>query len=85
MTLPKKKKSDAERTDEAIAEMDRYCLAHPRSPSATRRPRIVVRGNNCVVLLGSTLQDGIVGIGGTAEAALHAFDLQYGASLKAVG
>ena len=42
----------------------------------------MIRGRSCVALLGSTLQDGIVGIGGTIEAALRAFDVQYSNSVK---
>ena len=77
-----RKENDTERSQQAVAEMERYCADHPRSPSATRRPKIMIRGRNCVALLGSTLQDGIVGIGSTIEAALRAFDLQYLNSLK---
>ena len=69
-------------SQEALAEMERYCEEHPLSPSAVRRPRIMVRGRNCVALLGSTLEDGIAGIGSSVRAALRAFDVQYSNSLK---
>ena len=69
-------------TRNAIAAMQRYCEEHPRSPTAIRRPRIMVRGRNCVALLGSTLEDGIAGIGSSVQAALRAFDLQYSNSMK---
>ena len=69
-------------TQNALAEMQRYCEKHPRSPTAIRRPRIMIRGRNCVALLGSTLEDGIAGIGSSVNAALQAFDLQYSNSLK---
>ncbi len=71
-----------EQTQQALAEMERYCEEHPRSPTAVRRPRVIMRGRNCVALLGSTLEDGIAGIGSTVRAALHAFDVQYSNSLK---
>ena len=71
-----------EETQQALAEMERYCQEHPRSPTAVRRPRVIVRGRNCVALLGSTLEDGIAGIGSTVRAALRAFDVQYANSLK---
>ena len=71
-----------QQTQDALAEMERYCEEHPRSPTATRRPRIMVRGRNCVALLGSTLEDGIAGIGSSVRAALRAFDVQYSNSLK---
>ena len=74
--------NDTEKTEEALAEMERYCREHPRSPSAVRRPRIMIRGRNCVALLGSTLEDGIAGIGSSVRAALRAFDVQYSNSLK---
>ena len=74
--------AEAEATAAAMAEMERYCKEHPRSPAAIRRPRIILRGRNCVALLGSTLEDGIAGIGSSVPSALHAFDLQYLNSLK---
>jgi len=62
---------------EAFAAFEDYCEANPRSPSAVRRPVLTLRGPSWVVLLGSSLEDGIVGFGGTVAAALRAFDLQY--------
>lgn len=79
--LPFRPKETAE-SAEAMAEMERYCEEHPRSPSAVRRPRVMIRGRNCVALLGSTLEDGIAGIGTSVAAALRAFDLQYLNSIK---
>jgi hypothetical protein len=66
-----------------MAEFKRYCGDHPRSPAAVRRPKLMIRGSCCVALLGSTLQDGIAGIGGTAQAALRAFDSEYRNSRRA--
>jgi hypothetical protein len=66
----------------ALAEMERYCEEHPRSPSASRRPKLMMRGKTWVALLGYTLQDGVAGIGGSVAAALRAFDVQYLNSLK---
>ena len=66
----------------ALLEMERYCEEHPRSPTAARRPKLLQRGRSWVALLGTTLQDGIAGIGGTVVAALQAFDVQYSNSLK---
>jgi hypothetical protein len=57
--------------------MERYCILHPRSPSAVRRPHLSRRRGTFVVLLGHSLENGIVGIGNTVENALRAFDLQY--------
>jgi hypothetical protein len=71
-----------EQTQQALAEMERYCKEHPRSPSAVRRPRIMHRGRSFVALLGSTLEDGIAGIGSSVRAALRSFDVQYSNSLK---
>ena len=64
------------------AEVKRYCDEHPRSASAVRRPRVMVRGRSFIALLGSTLEDGIAGIGSSVSAALRAFDVQYSNSLK---
>ena len=68
----------------AIQEMERYCLAHPNSPSATRHPRLSIRGQTFVALLGPSIEEGIAGFGDTIQAALRAFDLQYSRSLTPV-
>jgi hypothetical protein len=66
----------------AIEEIQSYCLAHPGSPAAVRRPRVSMRGDLCVALLGPTVEKGVVGIGPTVEAALRAFDAQYFSLLR---
>jgi hypothetical protein len=71
-----------DQTSLAINRMDAYYANHPRSPSALRRPRLLRRGQLWIALLGSTIEEGTVGIGPSVEAALRAFDSQY---LAAVG
>jgi len=66
----------------AIEQMELYCAARPGSPSAVRRPRLFVRGELWIALLGPSVQEGIVGIGPTVTAALRAFDSQYLAGLR---
>jgi hypothetical protein len=61
----------------AVEQMEHYCLEHPGSPSAVRRPQLFFRGDLWIALLGPTLAEGIVGIGSTVGAALRAFDVQY--------
>jgi len=61
----------------AREELQAYCLAHPRSPSAVRRPQLSSRGDLWIALLGPSVEKGIVGIGPSVEAALRAFDTQY--------
>jgi len=61
----------------AMQEMYTYCQAHPRSPSAVRRPQLSTRGDLWIALLGPNVERGIVGIGPSVEAALRAFDAQY--------
>jgi hypothetical protein len=61
----------------ALQRVEMYCQAHPRSPSAVRKPRVMKRGKLWMALLGSNVRDGIVGLGPTVEAALRAFDAQY--------
>ena len=61
----------------AREEMQSYCLAHPRSPTAVRRPQLSSRGDLWIALLGASVEKGIVGIGPNVEAALRAFDGQY--------
>lgn len=68
---------DKQREEEAASEVESYCKEFPKSPSALRRPRVMLRGHTWIALFGSTLQDGIAGIGGTVRAALRAFDAQY--------
>jgi hypothetical protein len=65
----------------AIEQMDTYCMAHPESPSALRRPKLFVRSDLWIALLGPTIEEGIVGIGPNIAAALRAFDAQYLAGL----
>lgn len=72
--------------DELTAAMERaelYFIAHPRTPSAVRHPKIFKRSGNWIALLGRNLQEGISGIGPTVEAALRAFDAHYLAALRA--
>jgi hypothetical protein len=66
----------------AIERMELYCAAHPGSPSAARRPQLLYRGQLWIALLGPSVEEGIVGIGQTVEAALSAFDAQYLAGLR---
>jgi hypothetical protein len=66
----------------ATEQMEFYCAAHPSSPSAVRRPRLFVRSDLWVALLGPSLEEGIVGIGPTVATALRAFDTQYLAGMR---
>jgi len=66
----------------AIERMELYCAAHPGSPSAARRPQLLYRGQLWIALLGPSVEEGIVGLGQTVEAALRAFDAQYLAGLR---
>jgi hypothetical protein len=65
----------------ATERMELYCARHPESPSAVRRPQLTTRGQLWIALLGSSVEEGIVGIGPTVQAALRAFDAQYMAGL----
>ena len=69
----------------AMQRMERYCAAHPGSPSTARRPRLFLRSRLWIALLGPSVEEGIVGIGPTVEAALRAFDAQYFAGLRPPG
>jgi hypothetical protein len=61
----------------AMERMELYCAANPGSPTTARRPQLLYRGQLWIALLGPTIEEGIVGIGQTVEAALRAFDAQY--------
>jgi hypothetical protein len=64
--------------DQATSKIiELYCRAHPRSPSAVRRPHVIRKGITWIALLGPNLEEGIVGFGATIDAALRAFDKQY--------
>ena len=65
-----------------MERMELYCAAHPGSPSTARRPELLYRGQLWIALLGPNVEEGIVGIGQTVEAALRAFDAQYLAGLR---
>ena len=73
---------DADLTAAALAEMETYCDAPPRSPAAIRRPQIMIRGGTWVALLGGSVENGIAGLGTTVSGALRAFDVQYSNSLR---
>jgi hypothetical protein len=62
--------------------MARYCKEFPKSPAALRRPRIMLRGSSWIALVGSTLQEGVAGIGYSVHSALRAFDAQWADSSK---
>ena len=66
----------------AMEQMELYCRAHPGSPAAVRRPRLFVRGELWIALLGPSVEEGIVGIGSTVTGALRGFDAQYLAGLR---
>jgi hypothetical protein len=66
----------------AMEQMELYCQAHPGSPSAVRRPRLLLRNELWIALLGPSVEEGIIGIGSTVTAALRAFDAQYLAGLR---
>jgi hypothetical protein len=61
----------------AIEQMNTYCTAHPGSPSAMRRPKLFIRNDLWIALLGPSIEEGIIGIGASVAAALRAFDVQY--------
>ena len=69
----------------AFEEMRSYCVAHPGSPAAVRLPVLSIRRGVWMALLGPSVEEGIVGIGSTVEAALRAFDTQYLAALRPPG
>jgi len=65
---------------EKVAVQDRielYYAAHPGGAATVRRPRVTKQSGVWVAILGPNIQQGIVGIGPTVEAALRAFDTQY--------
>ena len=75
------KKARIDRTAEARKEMKKYLAAHPRSPSAARRPQLSIRSGLWIARLGPSVEEGTIGIGPTVKAALRALDTQYLASL----
>jgi hypothetical protein len=76
----KVKYSATEVNAEELAEA--YFAAHPRSPSAVRRPTLSPRSGMWMALSGRNAGDGVVGLGSTVEAALDAFDRRYLSALR---
>ena len=54
--------------------MIKYYAVHPKNPTGTRRPQWSFRNGLWTAFLGSSVTDGIVGIGSTVEEALRSFD-----------
>jgi hypothetical protein len=69
----------------AVETMERYCVAHPDSPVAVRRPKLFFKSGTWIALLGDNIEDGITGFGSSVEAALRAFDLIYRRALQSRG
>jgi hypothetical protein len=61
----------------AVQRFDLYCMSHPGTPAAVRRPRLYFKSNRWVALLGPSIKDGIAGFGATVESALSSFDTEY--------
>jgi hypothetical protein len=61
----------------AMQRFDLYCMSHPGTPAAVRRPQLFLRSNRWIVLLGSSIKEGIAGFGVTVESALSSFDTEY--------
>jgi hypothetical protein len=74
-----------DRTTLAVETMERYCVAHPDSPVAVRRPKLFFKSGTWIALLGDNIEDGIAGFGSSVEGALRAFDLVYRRALPSRG
>ena len=57
--------------------MKLYCDAHRGARPRCVTPKLLVRGDLWIALLGPSFEEGIVGIGPTVAAVLRAFDTQY--------
>ena len=62
--------------------MEFYCAENPESPAAMHRPQLMMREKLWIAQLGSSIQQGTIGIGNSVEAALRAFDTQYPVSMR---
>jgi len=60
-----------------MQRFDLYCMSHPGTPAAVRRPRLFLRSGRWLVLLGPSIKAGIAGFGITVESALASFDTEY--------
>lgn len=77
-----RRRSGMSHVRKATREMEDYCMLHPRTPAAVRRPRISNRRGTWMALLGPSIDDGIAGFGPDISAALDAFDRNYLAALR---
>ncbi len=64
-------------------DLEKYCRAHPLSPSAIKHPRIILDHGRYVALLGPSIRRGVVGFGTSVASALRAFDELYPTFLRA--
>jgi hypothetical protein len=76
------RRSEMSRVHKAAREMEDYCMLHPRTPAAVRRPRISKHRGTWIALLGSSIGDGIAGFGPDISSALEAFNRNYLAALR---
>jgi hypothetical protein len=77
LPLVKHSMASSKRRHETAEQVAIYCGEHPRSPSAVRRPKLILRGQVWIALIGDSVQRGIAGFGPTIPDALRAFDRQY--------
>jgi hypothetical protein len=76
------RRSEMSHFRKAVREMEHYCMMHPRTPAAVRRPRISRHQGTWIASLGPSINDGIAGFGPDVSAALEAFDRNYLAALQ---
>lgn len=76
------RRSEMSHVRKAAREMEEYCMLHPRTPAAVRRPRVSKRGGTWIALLGPSVDDGIAGSGPDISAALEASNRNYLAALR---
>jgi hypothetical protein len=83
--MPGMKMQKMKSTDTALKKMELYCMLHPGSPAAVRRPKLLVRAGTWIALLGDSIENGVAGFGSSVEGALRAFDQIYLSSLRPPG
>ena len=63
------------------ADTETYYARYPASPAANQQPAIIVDHGRYVAVLGSSIEQAIIGFGSSVCSALRAFDYQYTALL----
>jgi len=82
MNAPTISETNKDRQAAIQADTQTYYARYPASPAAIQQPTIIVDHGRYVAMLGSSIEQAIIGFGSSVSSALRAFDYQYSALLR---